>query len=771
MLFSNPGSTSYFATADFNHDGIPDLAEMAVNTTAVDQSSPATLRTYLGTPGGSYQLTGTFGPFPNGTLNLYAGGAPENPVWPVQPRLGDFNGDGNVDIAVFSAGEGGSYDASDGIISSSALPTALTILAGNGDGTFTQSNVYFNLGDLLAPQLAGNIEGDPRSDFVEMDSYSSSFDVISAQSGPHIRAGAGVVPGDRRDGSLQVTLTFPSASSTGVQLSSSEPNISIPSTVTLPAGTVSQNVPFQIGTAFNPNHVFALTGQLGSETHTAYGTQTTSAAGTGFVVEMLNPPINPPAVVASGSTTAYQVVIASLGGYSTQIQPSCQGLPSGATCQFGGPLIDLPAGQVLTATITITAEDNLAGHVLTHRDFLRWHSNAAGLNPVQRGRFQPVDHPRVGHRSAHGFGDVRLLHYGNQRLCGIGGDLLQWFARRDDRRVGRKSFRHPHPLSFYIQTQNVAVGTYPFTVTGTVGSVTHTAYRHARGSAATGHYRKRHAHFGHRNRWATRQFRHYSQLPIWSSGTVVFLRCEDFPSGATGAFNPTTASLPANGTISGTLSVQVNSSVAAGSYSMTVMASTGLLVYSSTVTLVVQSAPPAFTGSVSPTTATLSVGQSANFSITLNSQSGATGAVALQCLNVPAGSTCAFSPSSPTLPANGNAADTLTVQVNSMPAAPIFFPRSVPPPKPVLWIVAALAGCLLLSLELRRRRWRAAASLAALLSLLLLFLVSASCGGGGGSPPPSNPPPSPVVMSITVQASGAGVSGTQTLGTVSITVN
>ena len=248
-------------------------------------------------------------------------------------------------------------------------------------------------------------------------------------------------------------------------------------------------------------------------------------------------------------------------------------------------------------------------------------------------------------------------------------------------------------------------------------------------------------------------------------------QCEDFPSGATGAFNPTTASLPANGTISGTLSVQVNSSVAAGSYSMTVMASTGLLVYSSTVTLVVQSAPPAFTGSVSPTTATLSVGQSANFSITLNSQSGATGAVALQCLNVPAGSTCAFSPSSPTLPANGNAADTLTVQVNSMPAAPIFFPRSVPPPKPVLWIVAALAGCLLLSLELRRRRWRAAASLAALLSLLLLFLVSASCGGGGGSPPPSNPPPSPVVMSITVQASGAGVSGTQTLGTVSITVN
>ncbi len=652
-----------------------------------------------------------------------------------------------------------------------ALPTALTILAGNGDGTFTQSNVPFNLGDLLAPQLAGNIKGDPRSDFVEMDSYSSSFDVISAQSGPTFGLALASSPVIGATGSLQVTLTFPSASSTVVQLSSSEPNISIPSTVTLPAGTVSQNVPFQIGTAFNPNHVFALTGQLGSETHTAYGTQTTSAAGTGFVVEMLNPPINPPAVVASESTTAYQVVIASLGGYSTQIQPSCQGLPSGATCQFGGPLIDLPAGQVLTATITITAGANTP--LGTYSPTAIFSDGAVTQQvsiPFNVGDFSlsitpaSVTAPPTGSATfdysitgTNGFvGSVEISSSGLPAgtTGGLAGNL----------------FVTPTPFPFYIQTQNVAVGTYPFTVTGTVGSVTHTASATLvvqQPPAITGSVTPTSATatVGQPASFAITVNSQYG-----ASGTVVF-QCEDFPSGATCAFNPTTASLPANGTISGTLSVQVNSSVAAGSYSMTVMASTGLLVYSSTVTLVVQSAPPAFTGSVSPTTATLSVGQSANFSITLNSQSGATGAVALQCLNVPAGSTCAFSPSSPTLPANGNAADTLTVQVNSMPAAPIFFPRSVPPPKPVLWIVAALAGCLLLSLELRRRRWRAAASLAALLSLLLLFLVSASCGGGGGSPPPSNPPPSPVVMSITVQASGAGVSGTQTLGTVSITVN
>ena len=52
LLFSNPGSTSYFATADLNHDGIPDLVEVAVNTTDVNRF-PRTLRTYLGKPGGS----------------------------------------------------------------------------------------------------------------------------------------------------------------------------------------------------------------------------------------------------------------------------------------------------------------------------------------------------------------------------------------------------------------------------------------------------------------------------------------------------------------------------------------------------------------------------------------------------------------------------------------------------------------------------------------------------------------------------------------------
>jgi hypothetical protein len=231
--------------------------------------------------------------------------------------------------------------------------------------------------------------------------------------------------------------------------------------------------------------------------------------------------------------------------------------------------------------------------------------------------------------------------------------------------------------------------------------------------------------------------------------------------------------LPANGSVTDALTVQVSSSVTAGSYPFTVTATSGSLTASASATLVVQPAP-SFSGSISPTFATLSVGQSANFTITLNSQNGAAGAVTLQCLNVPAGTTCTFNPSSPTLPANGSVNDTLTVLVSSRPAVapPVWHLPWKPPDAPlrVILLLVALAACLTLAAPLRRWKLTRAASVAALLSTALLVLATSFCGGGGGSTGPS-PTPTPVQEAITVQGSVAGVSGTQTLGTITITVD
>src|SRR5208337_659624 len=147
----------------------------------------------------------------------------------------------------------------------------------------------------------------------------------------------------------------------------------------------------------------------------------------------------------------------------------------------------------------------------------------------------------------------------------------------------------------------------------------------------------------------------------------VSLQCSNLPSGATCAFNPSAPALPANGSVTDQLSVQVSSTAQVGTYPLTVTATVGTITHQIAATLQIQP-PPAFSGSINPGSATLSVAQSANFNITLNSQYGATGSVSFQCLNVPSGTACTFNPTTVNLPANGNAADTLTVQVNSQPA-------------------------------------------------------------------------------------------------------
>src|SRR5207245_5196332 len=123
---------------------------------------------------------------------------------------------------------------------------------------------------------------------------------------------------------LKVTLKFPPATDTTIELYASDPNIHMPASVTIPTGTVVQNIPFQIAGGFNPTHVFPLSGQIGSETHSAYGTQATSTQGIGFVAA---PAVSAgsfsPVVVVPTQPGTFEFWIFSLGGYSTQIQASC----------------------------------------------------------------------------------------------------------------------------------------------------------------------------------------------------------------------------------------------------------------------------------------------------------------------------------------------------------------------------------------------------------------------------------------------------------------
>jgi hypothetical protein len=259
-----------------------------------------------------------------------------------------------------------------------------------------------------------------------------------------------------------------------------------------------------------------------------------------------------------------------------------------------------------------------------------------------------------------------------------------------------------------------------------------------------------------------------------AAGTVAF-QCLYIPSGVTCTFNPAAPTLPANGSVTDQLTVQVGSSAAVGTDQFTLAVTVGTITHQVQVMLQVQ-APPDLSGSISPTSATLSVGQSANFSITLNSQNGATGSVSLACLNVPTGTTCTFNPTSPNLPANGSTSDTLTVQVNSRPAmAPPV--ASIPEPPTVHWLgtLPILAGLLLAAFVIVAasggRKRRLAPLVLLLFTAAWLLFATLSCGGGGGSTGGGSQSPSPAVFTITVQASGAGVSAPNNIGSLTITVD
>ena len=294
------------ATGDFNHDGIDDIVELVEPQTGLDIDVPLQYAIYLGQPDGSFKLTNTYQPYAGFTV-IYTLNS-SNGV-----TLADFNGDGNLDIAVFQSQtrpqNGGNPDLAH---------TFLEIMEGNGDGTFTPTYTIFDFGQLLVPQLAADLTGDGKADLVELSAVNGSFHVMPATVGPALQVRLVTTPIVGSSGNAQVSLAAASSSDTAVQIAASDPAISIPASVTIPAGSVSQNVPFQIGSGFNSQRVFTINAALGAQTATAYGWQAGSSLAEGFTLYLGN---SSQAAYVAQPTPDYAVSVYSINNYSTTSAP------------------------------------------------------------------------------------------------------------------------------------------------------------------------------------------------------------------------------------------------------------------------------------------------------------------------------------------------------------------------------------------------------------------------------------------------------------------
>jgi hypothetical protein len=125
-------SPAFLAVGDFNNDGILDLAVANANSFASNYGNVSVL---LGKGDGSFQ------PAPSYTVGADA----------FSVVVGDFNGDGHLDLAVA------------GYLDVEQTTPEVSILLGNGDGTFQAAHFYRTQGGSLA---VGDLNGDGNLDLM-----------------------------------------------------------------------------------------------------------------------------------------------------------------------------------------------------------------------------------------------------------------------------------------------------------------------------------------------------------------------------------------------------------------------------------------------------------------------------------------------------------------------------------------------------------------------------------------------------------------------------
>lgn len=143
--------------------------------------------------------------------------------------------------------------------------------------------------------------------------------------------------------------------------------------------------------------------------------------------------------------------------------------------------------------------------------------------------------------------------------------------------------------------------------------------------------------------------------------TAVVFTATGAPTGVTAAFSPTSVT----GAGSTTLTLTAGTAAVAGSYTITVKATSGSTVKTLTLALTVTPAP-SFSAALSASSASVVQGAKATSTFTVAGLNGFTSAVALTATGAPSGVTVAFSPTSI---AGGSGSSTMTVTVGSTATA------------------------------------------------------------------------------------------------------
>ncbi len=463
-------TVSQLTMTDLNHDGLLDVVDFESEVSnGFLGGAPATIYIYLGQSNGGFSQPVTYSPYAGTLAEESIAASPVGVGGLFTPYLGDFDGDGNLDLAIFQQN----------LVSGG--PSYVQFMKGNGDGTFTPTYDVFNLGIPIIPDVtAWNLLGDGRSAFVQTPGFTSSYQVLPSTNAPFLQAEMAATPVLGGQDALEISLNVPSSSDTTVALSASDPNVQISISATIPAGQLSIQVPFTLTSTFPANHWFSISAQAGGATAIAYDFPQPSGAETPFLLSISGGyaphTIGNFSTPAPGQISNWGANITSTGVGTGTFQISCSGLPASASCASFSPqsfLVEPGATNGNTFAITtdssiapgeypftVTASDGFASvmgpAVLTIGDF------SISLSPPSLSP-PPSGAATFTLASADLYGYMQNITLGCSGLpsgatCASQGQVIQSSSQ-----------------TFVVNLASVAPGMHTFTVTGASNSLVHSA--------------------------------------------------------------------------------------------------------------------------------------------------------------------------------------------------------------------------------------------------------------------------------------------------------
>ena len=331
------------AVGDLNHDGYLDLIQARNPSANITDPSlaynaeffGAAITVYLGGPGGAFQPQPSY-LLPGVTPGYFT------------PLVGDFNGDGNLDIALQY------LPASSG----SRLDYYLQVLQGNGDGTFDMVGSPYQLPVIDQPIIGGDYRGMGVTDLLDLLGFPSSINSIPAAPAPALSMALDPSPLAGNRGTGTVTLALPASSSLSVALSASDPEVNLPPNLTFSSGESQQSFPFTVGSGLDATHAIAFSAMWSGQTATAYLAKSNPNAVPGVTASIgptsLGENKTMPPVFFPGGTVDFQFILTSVNGYSGTFREfNCTGLPAGASCTFAFSSLPLAAGRSAQVSVAV----------------------------------------------------------------------------------------------------------------------------------------------------------------------------------------------------------------------------------------------------------------------------------------------------------------------------------------------------------------------------------------------------------------------------------